>query len=199
MAWGVILGTIPILVIGFALKKAGVLEAMRNPVITAGMLIIMGAILYATDMFGKKNRGETHLTIMDGILIGFSQCIALIPGASRSGSTLAGAFALGLDRETAARYSFLLSVPAIFLSGLWELKDVIKPDPNAPPLPANTIILSKPELAIATVVAGIVGYVCIAWLIKFLSKSSTLVFVLYRIVLGLVLLFLAITNSPLMK
>jgi undecaprenyl-diphosphatase len=201
MAWGVILGTIPIVVIGLAFKVLHLLDddgPLRKPIVTAGMLIIMGAILYAADMFAKKNRGAKDLTIMDSIWIGLAQCIALIPGASRSGSTLTGAFAIGLDRETAARFSFLLSVPAILLSGLLELKDVIKPDPNAVVNP-NTIVLSKPELGIATVVAGIVGYVCIAWLIKFLSKSSTLVFVLYRIVFGLILLFLAITNSPLMK
>jgi undecaprenyl-diphosphatase len=201
MAWGVILGTIPIIVIGLLFKALHLLDddgPLRKPIVTAGMLIIMGAILYAADMFAKKNRSAKDLTILDSIWIGLAQCIALIPGASRSGSTLTGAFAVGLDRETSARFSFLLSVPAVLLSGLLELKDVIKPDPNAVVNP-NTIVLSKAELGIATVVAGIVGYACIAWLIKFLSKNSTLGFVIYRIVFGIVLLCLAITGSDLMK
>ena len=201
MAWGVLLGTIPIIVIGLLMKKIGLLtegSVLRKPIVTAGMLIIMGAVLFAADTFFKKTRTARDLSIMDGILVGFAQCIALIPGASRSGSTLTGAFAIGLTRETAARFSFLLSIPAVLLSGLYELKDVIKPDPKAI-IPPNTLLLSKPEVLIGTVVAGIVGYACIAWLIKFLSKNSTLSFVIYRVILGLILIALIFSDSPLMK
>jgi len=124
--------------------------------------------------------------VKDCFLVGIAQCFAVIPGMSRSGSTMTGAFLTGLNREAAARFSFLLSVPATALAGLFELKDVFKHAPVA----ANEIQLSTPDLIIATVVSGLVGYAAIAWLIKLLRTQDTLVFVIYRVLLGAALFVL---------
>jgi undecaprenyl-diphosphatase len=140
-------------------------------------------LLYAEHV-SKRNRGIESLTMRDGILIGVAQACALIPGVSRSGATITGGLFLGLDRTSAARYSFLLSIPAVILSGLLELRHAT--EGNGPGAGATII---------ATVIAFVVGYASIAFLLRFLTTHSTRVFVLYRVVVGAIVLVLATTGT----
>jgi undecaprenyl-diphosphatase len=189
LGWAVVYGTIPAAVIGLLLEKK-IDRDFRDLRITATMLIVMGIALWAADQFAKKTRTIETITTRDGWLVGAAQCLALIPGASRSGSTLIGAFLSGLDRPAAARFSFLLSVPVIVLSGLYKLKDLFKPHVAEP----GMMSFSKADMAIATVVAGIVGYASIAFLMRYLRTHTTLVFVIYRVIVGALLLYLISTN-----
>ena len=194
LGWAIVLGTIPISVLGLLLKKF-IIKDFRSLWLVATMMIVMGVLLIVAEVVAKHKRGISDITIRDGWIVGFFQVLAVIPGASRSGSTLTGAMFLGLNREAAARFSFLLSVPAIVLSGLVELKDVVKPPvADVASNMVKTITWTGPEIAISTVVAGLVGYACIAWLLKFLRTNSTLPFVIYRFVLGGVLFYMLATH-----
>jgi undecaprenyl-diphosphatase len=145
---------------------------------------VLGLVLYAAERVSTRTRGIEDLQTRDGVTIGFAQALALIPGVSRSGATISAGLFLGLDRAAAARYSFLLSVPAVVLSGLFELKDIGGGNsPGAGP----TII--------ATVLAFIVGYASIAWLLRFLTTHTMLPFVVYRVALGVVVLALAASGA----
>jgi undecaprenyl-diphosphatase len=186
--YAVIIGTIPIGVIGLLLKKF-IEKDLHNLYINATMLVVMGLLMGLAERMTNPRRDGKDIQIKDGIIVGLFQAIALIPGASRSGSTLTGAFFTGLDREAAVRFSFLLSLPAILLSGLVELKELVGKKEQVFGAEAN-INWSMPEVAVATVVAGLVGYACIAWLLRYLSKASTAGFVLYRIALAAVIFFL---------
>ncbi len=201
LGWAIVLGTIPVCVLGLALKKL-IEKDFRSLWVVATMMIVMAILLLVAESVAKHKRKIGDITVKDGWIVGFAQALALIPGASRSGSTLTGALFIGLDREAAARFSFLLSVPAIVLSGLWELKDVIKHKPAADAIAVagdtiKTIAWTTPEIIISTVVAGLVGYACIAWLLRFLRTNSTLPFVLYRFALGGALFYLLFTHSKL--
>lgn len=186
--YAVIIGTIPIGVIGLLLKKF-IEKDLHNLYINATMLVVMGLLMGLAERMTNPRRDGKDIQIKDGIIVGLFQAIALIPGASRSGSTLTGAFFTGLDREAAVRFSFLLSLPAILLSGLVELKDLVGKKEQVFGAEAD-INWSMPEVAVATVIAGLVGYACIAWLLRYLSKASTAGFVLYRIALAAVIFFL---------
>ena len=186
--YAVIIGTIPIGVIGLLLKKF-IEKDLHNLYINATMLVVMGLLMGLAERMTNPRRDGKDIQIKDGIIVGLFQAIALIPGASRSGSTLTGAFFTGLDREAAVRFSFLLSLPAILLSGLVELKDFVGKKEQVYGADAD-INWSMPEVAVATVIAGLVGYACIAWLLRYLSKASTAGFVLYRIALAAVIFFL---------
>lgn len=185
LGWGIILGTIPI-IIGALLLKKFIENEFRSLYVIAGTQIVMALALYAADKLSPKKREISSITVKDCLLVGLAQCLALVPGASRSGSTMTGAFLTGLNREAATRFSFLLSIPATALAGLYELKDVIKGVPVKP----GEMQLDTIELAIATIVAMLVGYASIAWLIKLLRTQDTLVFVIYRILLGIALFIL---------
>jgi undecaprenyl-diphosphatase len=186
--YAVILGTIPIGVIGLLLKKF-IEKDLHNLYINATMLVVMGLLMGLAERMTNPRRDAKDIQIKDGIIVGLFQAIALIPGASRSGSTLTGAFFTGLDRAAAVRFSFLLSLPAILLSGLVELKDLFSKKEHVYGAEAD-INWTMPEVAVATVIAGLVGYACIAWLLRYLSKASTAGFVLYRIALAAVIFFL---------
>lgn len=186
--YAVIIGTIPIGIIGLLLKKF-IEKDLHNLYINATMLVVMGLLMGLAERMTNPRRDGKDIQIKDGIIVGLFQAIALIPGASRSGSTLTGAFFTGLDREAAVRFSFLLSLPAILLSGLVELKDLVGKKEQVYGADAD-INWSMPEVAVATVIAGLVGYACIAWLLRYLSKASTAGFVLYRIALAAVIFFL---------
>jgi undecaprenyl-diphosphatase len=183
LGWYLIIGTIPISILGLAFKDKIETDA-RQLVLIGIALIVMGLILELAEKTGRKEREVESLTMRDGVLIGCAQAAALVPGVSRSGSTISAGLFLGLTREAAARYSFLLSVPAVVLSGLFELKDV-GDGGGAGAVP--TII--------ATIFAFIVGYASIAWLLKYLARHPVTVFVVYRVVLGVVLLVLVATNT----
>jgi undecaprenyl-diphosphatase len=184
LGMAVLLGTIPIAILGLLLKKY-IEGPLRSLWVIAVTQIVMAIALWAADAFTKNVRPLSSVTTRDGLLVGAAQCLALIPGASRSGSTLIGAYLTGLSPEAAVRFSFLLSLPAVCLAGLVELKDLIRPEGPPPP---NAMVWSKTDIAVGTLVAGVVGYGCISWLLKYLAKNSALVFVIYRIALGATLL-----------
>lgn len=175
----IILGTIPIGLCGLFLKKFIEGDA-RGLYVISGSLIFFAIILYIAEKVSTKKKDFSQITIKDGIFIGMAQALALVPGSSRSGVTITAGLFAGLKREVAARYSFLLSIPAIGLSGLYELykeRDLL--------LNENFV-----SLAIATIVSGIVGYYSISFLITYLKTKSNMVFILYRIALGILILIL---------
>jgi undecaprenyl-diphosphatase len=182
MGWYLIVATIPIGVLGLLFKDQ-IETGARNLWLIATTLIVMGLVLLAAEKVGTRTKHEADLDARDGVTIGVAQALALIPGVSRSGSTISAGLFLGYDRETAARFSFLLSIPAVVLSGLFSLKDVGAGD--GPGLPATLI---------ATVLAFVVGYAAIAWLLRWLTSHSTIVFVVYRVALGLLLFGLLAGN-----
>ncbi|MFM8568974.1 MAG: undecaprenyl-diphosphatase UppP [Candidatus Kapaibacterium sp.] len=179
--WFVVFGTVPIFVIGYAMKKLIEGGITKDPHLIAAALILVSGVLYAADRFASVRRTLPDLTLRDGIIIGLAQCFALIPGTSRSGATIAAGLFLGLTREAAARYSFLLSIPAIGVSGAYEF---VK---NAPLLDTGDLA----AVVTASVVAAVTGYMSIAFFLRFLRDHSLNAFILYRLALGvLVLVFL---------
>lgn len=180
LAWFVGLGTIPIVVCGFAFKTI-IKNELRSLWVISASMIILALVLFVVERVAKHQREIHQLTLKDGIIIGLWQALALIPGSSRSGTTITGGLAQGLKRADAARYSFLLSIPSTTLAGLYELyKDVLK----APEKPSLMLI------AVGTAVSFVVGMGAIAGLLRFLRTRSMLVFVGYRLALGLLLIWL---------
>lgn len=180
MGWLVIIGTIPIGVIGF-LAQEQIRGPFRNLWLVAGVLIVFGLILGLADYLGRKNRELQDLTYPSGLAFGLAQVLALIPGVSRSGATTTMGLALGFSRTAAAEYSFLLAIPAVFGSGLYELYKSFDETGQT---------YSMGDTAIATVVAFVVGILVIKYLMQYLKKGSFLPFVIYRVVLGVVLMIL---------
>ena len=178
LGWLIIIGSIPIGVVGILFKDFIEGSATKNLWTISIMLIVIGILLAVAEAVGTQRKNMRHLRIWDAIVVGFSQCLALMPGASRSGSTIMGGLFAGQTRETAARFSFLLSVPAIAASGLLELREAINI------LPAETFY----PLIVATLVSGVTGYLCIWFLLAFLRRNSTAVFIVYRVILGAVIL-----------
>jgi undecaprenyl-diphosphatase len=184
LGWLIILGSLPIVVLGYLFQE-NIRNTFRSLWLIAIVMIVFGIVLGIADRFGKSQRDISTLSSGHGLAYGFAQALALVPGVSRSGATIAMGRTLGYTRESALRYSFLLAVPAVFGSGFYELQGAISDgDSNAP----YTLI----ETFGATLVAFIVGYVVIAWLMKFIATRSFMPFIVYRIVLGtLILIFLA--------
>lgn len=180
LGWLVIIGSIPIGTIGILFKDFIEGSGTKNLWIIATMLIAIALLLLFAEAVGKKRKDIRHLGLWDAILMGFCQVLALMPGASRSGSTIMGGLLAGEKRETAARFSFLLSIPAITASGLLELRQALKILPPESFMP----------LLVGTLVSCVVGYASIWFLLAYLKRRSTLVFVVYRIVLGVTLLIL---------
>lgn len=174
MGWLIIIGSIPIGVVGLVFKDFIEGPGTKNLWFIASMLIGIGLLLALAERVGKQRKTMKHLGISDALVVGFAQVLALMPGASRSGSTIMGGLFSGQTRETAARFSFLLSIPAITASGLLELREAwhILPEESFKPL------------LVSTVVSGIVGYLAIWFLIAFLRRRSTAIFIVYRIFLG---------------
>ena len=179
MGWYIGLGTIPIAVFGLVFSDQ-IESGARDLYVIGTALIVLGLVLLWADQVGRRDRGLETIGRRDAVVVGFAQACALVPGVSRSGATITAGLFLGFDRESAARYSFLLSVPAVVLSGLFELRK-IGDEGGAGALP--TII--------ATLAAFVVGYASIAFLLRYLTTHSTMVFVVYRVVLGTVVLILA--------
>lgn len=177
----IIIGTIPIVIAGFLLKDL-IRHQFRNMYIVAASLIFFSIILLIADRFTKKKVDINSITYKDGIIVGIFQAMALIPGASRSGSTISGAFFRNMTREDAARFSFLLSIPAVLLSGVYELFSQ-----RATLLSGDSAILS---LVIATVVSGVVGYWSIWFLLSYIKKHSMMLFVVYRVIFGILIIVL---------
>lgn len=184
IAAGIIIGTIPICVIGLAIKK--LLESPDSPIrslmVVGVVSIIMGLMLLVAEKFGSQKKVLNEMGIKEGLLVGLGQALALIPGCSRSGSTLTVAMLLGLNRADAARFSFLLGIPAIVLSGLLELKELIEIG-----FQQSDVV----NLACGLLVSWLVSWASIAWLIRFLQKHSTWGFVVYRVLFGSYVIYLA--------
>jgi undecaprenyl-diphosphatase len=179
MGWLILIGTLPIAILGLLFKDA-IETTLRNLYITAVMLIVFALILWAADRWGSQKRTLQELSWGQGLMFGFAQALALIPGVSRSGGTITAGLIMGFTREAAARYSFLLAVPAVLASGFYQL--LRSAEVGSPVGPGQT--------ALATLVAFVVGYVVIVAFMKFVTTRSYLPFVVYRIVLGVVVLAL---------
>lgn len=186
MGWLIIVGSIPIVVLGY-LGKDIITNDLRSLWLIASVMIIFGLILGFADKVGKSERTLDQLNSNHGILYGAAQALALIPGVSRSGATIAMGRFLGYTREAALRYSFLLALPAVFGSGLFELKDAFSST-------AAPNVFTIPETLVATGVAFVIGYMVIAWLLKFVTTKSFRPFIIYRVVLGSLILVLLATG-----
>ncbi|HUN66314.1 MAG TPA: undecaprenyl-diphosphatase UppP [Bacteroidota bacterium] len=184
MLGNIIIGTLPVAVIGLAFKK--IIEGMFTKEIStiATSMIAVALLLLLAEFTGKRKRSEGEITWIDALVIGFAQSCALIPGSSRSGSTITAGLFLGLTREAAARFSFLLSIPAVLASGFFEMYEARHHMASLGILP----------LAVSTIVSGIVGYATIAFLLGYLKTHSTKIFVVYRILLGSLLWILLLRN-----
>ncbi|TXH40175.1 MAG: undecaprenyl-diphosphate phosphatase [Actinobacteria bacterium] len=178
MGWYVIIGTIPIGFFGYTFSDQ-IETAARNLYLVATVLIVFGLVLGAADRWGRQDKTLDDLTTRTGLIYGFGQALALVPGVSRSGATISTGRILGFDRPSATRYAFLLAIPAVVISGLYEALK-IGDDKN---------VAWGPTI-LATVVAFFVGYAVIAWLIRYVSHGSFLPFVIYRIALGTLVLVL---------
>lgn len=186
MGWLIIIGSLPIAVLGY-LGKDVIRNDFRSLWLIASTLIIFGVILGIADKYGNSNRDLSNLRVRDGLLYGFAQSLALIPGVSRSGATIAMGRFLGYSRQAALRYSFLLALPAVFGSGFYELKGALADGGDT-----GTFTIS--ETLLATGIAFVIGYAVIAWLLKFVSTKSFAPFIIYRIALGSLLLVLLATG-----
>ncbi len=186
LGWLIIIGTLPVAIVGLLFRHQieGVLT--KDLRIIACSLIGIAVLLTIAELVGKQRRDMHNLRIPDAIVVGLSQVLALVPGSSRSGSTIMGGLFSGLKRETAARFSFLLSIPAVAASGLLEL-----------PKALHSINTGWAEIAIATIVSGGSGYLSIAFLLRYLQRHTTYVFVGYRIALGVVLIWLLVSGRVL--
>jgi undecaprenyl-diphosphatase len=178
LGWLVIIGSIPVAVVGLLFKKQIEGTFTKNLWVIATMMIVIAALLGIAELVGKQRRSMEQLGLVDAIAVGCAQCLALIPGSSRSGSTIMAGLFAGEIRETAARFSFLLSIPAVAASGLLEMKEAVHK------LPAG----SAASLAVGTLASFIVGYASIWFLLRFLRTHSTGVFIAYRFIIGALIL-----------
>ena len=189
LGWLVIIGSLPVAIVGLAFKKQIEGTFTKNLWVIATMMIVVALLLAIAEAVGKKRRRMQELGIGDALAVGFAQCLALIPGSSRSGSTIMAGLFAGETRETAARFSFLLSIPAIAASGLLELKEALHRLPHD----------SLTTLAVGTIVSGIVGYATIWFLLRYLRTHTTGVFIGYRLIVGAAILVMLLNGriSPL--
>ena len=186
MGWLIIIGSIPIIVLGLLLKDR-IETTFRDLRIIAIALVLFSLVLYWADRVGAKKRELGDLTVGHGITFGLAQAMALIPGVSRSGGTITAGLFLGYTRAAAARYSFLLAIPAVLGSGFYEAYGALKGDAQGAPI-------DWPPTILATVLAFGVGLSVIAWLLRYLARGSFTPFVVYRVVLGLLVLALVGTG-----
>jgi len=184
MGWYIVIATIPIGVFGLAFRNQ-IETGARNLYLIGVALIVLGLILLASEIVGRKTRSLEDVRRSDAIWVGLAQALALVPGTSRSGATITAGLFLGMERAAAARFSFLLSIPAIVLSGLFGLTELISGDDD----------VSFGALTIATVFAFVFGYLSIAFLLRYLARHSMLIFVLYRVILGAVVIALTASGT----
>jgi undecaprenyl-diphosphatase len=183
MGWYIVLGTIPIGIFGLIFKDQ-IETGARSLYLIGCTLILLGLVLLLAERVGRRERELDTLTTRDGVLIGLAQAAALVPGVSRSGATISAGLFLGFDRAAAARFSFLLSVPAVVISGLFEARHI----------GGEGSVGAAPTI-VATLLAFVVGYASIAWLLRWLVTHSTAVFVGYRVGLGLLVLGLTAAGA----
>jgi undecaprenyl-diphosphatase len=183
LGWFIVLGTIPILILGYAFRDQ-IETGARSLYLIGSALILFSLVMLLADMVATRRRDLTGMNARDGLYIGVAQSLALVPGVSRSGATISAGLFRGFDRVAAARYSFLLSVPAVVLSGLFELRKV--GEAGGPSVVATVI---------ATLVAFVVGYASIAWLLRYLGTHTLRIFVIYRVALGTLVLILTASGA----
>jgi undecaprenyl-diphosphatase len=182
LGWYVLVGSLPIGVVGFAARNL-ISGSLRSLWWVAGALVVWSFVMVAAERFGSKARPFTAFTFRDAAVMGLVQCLALIPGVSRSGATISAGLFRGLDRVAATRIAFLLGIPALAGAGLYELKD------------ATSGSVGAAALIVGTVVSFAVAYASVAWLLRFVSKHSIGVFAVYRVALGLLLFVLLASGT----
>ena len=178
LAWLVIIGTIPIAVLG-VLFKHQIETVARNLWLIATTMVVFGVLLGLAEYYGRQKIELRQMKVSDGVILGFAQACALIPGVSRSGGTITAGLFLGLERTAAVRYSFLLAIPAVVAAGIFTIPDIAKGG------------ITPVQMIVATVIAFVVGFAVIAWLLRWVAKHTVYAFVWYRLALG-VLLFVAL-------
>jgi undecaprenyl-diphosphatase len=186
MGWYVIIGTIPICILGLLFKDE-IRTGVRNLWVIATALVVFSAVIALAERLGRQARHADQLNWRDAIVVGVAQTLALVPGVSRSGATISAGLFLGLDRELAARFGFLLAIPAVFASGLFSLPDAFRPV-------LEGMSATGPQLVVAIVIAFVVGLAAVAWLLRFLVRHSMYWFVGYRVVAGAAVLILLATG-----
>ncbi len=182
MGWFVIVGSLPICVVGFVFRDL-ISGPLRSMWWVAGSLIGWSFFMVAAERLGSKARPLTRITLIDAVVMGIIQCLALIPGVSRSGATITAGLFRGLDRVAATKMAFLLGIPALVGAAVFQLPEALKGDVGVVPV------------IVGTIVSFVVGYASVAWLIKFVAKHTTEVFAFYRILLGIVILILLATST----
>jgi len=182
MGWYVIVGSLPICIVGF-LAKDLISGPLRSLWWVAGSLIVWSFFMVAAERLGSQRRPLERITLTDAIFMGLLQCLALIPGVSRSGATISAGLFRGLDRVASTRIAFLLGIPALVGAAVFELPDAMGGDVGAAPL------------VVGTVVSFVVAYASVAWLLRFVAKHSIEIFAFYRILLGIVILILLATST----
>jgi undecaprenyl-diphosphatase len=176
LGWYVIIGTIPICVLGLFFKDQ-IRSGVRNLWVIATALVVFSVVIALAERLGRQSRHIDQLTWRDAILVGVAQTLALVPGVSRSGATISAGLFLGLERELAARFGFLLAIPAVFASGLFSLPDAFHPVTEG-------MSATGPQLLVATVIAFVIGLAAVTWFLQFLVRHSMYWFVGYRVVAG---------------
>ncbi|HEY8461682.1 MAG TPA: undecaprenyl-diphosphatase UppP [Blastocatellia bacterium] len=182
LGWLIIIGSIPIGTVGLLAKKIIEGSLTKNLMVIAVSMVVWAVLLFLAEQFGKRRNEIEHIGVREALVVGVAQVFALIPGTSRSGSTITGALFAGMSRESAARFSFLLSIPTIGASGLLELKEALHFMSG----------VSMVNLAVSTAVSAVVGYASIAFLIGYLRRHSTYAFIIYRLIVGAILLGVAL-------
>lgn len=184
LGWLIIIGTIPVVIIGLGFKDIIEGALTKNLYVIASSLIGLAIILALAEKVAKFKKDLKDISIIDSLIIGTAQAVSLIPGSSRAGTTITAGLFVGLKRETAARFSFLLSIPAIFASGILQLFEALK-------FVDQSMVVN---LIVSTIVSAVSGYLAIDFLLKYLKKNSTFVFIYYRIGLGVLIIIFLITN-----
>ena len=179
LAWAVVIATLPVMVIGAAIN-GGVEVLLRDPMVIAAATLLFGILLWIADRHARRVRDEYTLSWRDIVIVGCAQALALIPGTSRSGITMTAALALGLTRNAAARFSFLLSIPVILLAGVLKTVELLAAPETAPWL----------QILVGAAVSGITAFACIHFFLKLIERVGMTPFVVYRIVLALLLIYL---------
>ncbi|WP_184436602.1 undecaprenyl-diphosphate phosphatase [Mycobacterium sp. AZCC_0083] len=187
LGWWVILGSVPIGAAGLLFKHY-IRGDVRNLWIIATALVVFSAVIAAAEYFGKQTRTIEQFTWRDSLVIGSVQCLALIPGVSRSGATISAGLFMAQKREAAARFGFLLAIPAVLASGLFSLPDAFHPE-------GAGMSATGLQLLVGTVIAFVIGYAAIAWFLKFLVSHSMYWFVGYRLIVGVIVLILLATGT----
>lgn len=187
LGWYVIIGTIPICVLGLLFKDE-IRSGVRNLWVVATALVLFSVVIALAERIGKQARGVEQLTWRDAVIVGIAQTLALVPGISRSGSTISAGLFLGLERELSARFGFLLAIPAVLASGLFSLPDAFHPV-------SEGMSATGPQLLVATAIAFVVGLAAVAWFLRFLVRHNMYWFVGYRVAAGIGVLILLATGA----